>query len=260
MKDLFFLVWNNSLYYPLVNLLVFFYKIFFSNLGLGIIALTLFTRFILIPFTLPMLKSAKKQKEIQPELSALKEKYKGEKEKLAKAQWELFQKHGINPVAGCLPQIVQFIVLIALYNVFITILSNVGADTLFNLNSFLYLPFLKFQPGEVLHSQFLFWDLTKPDPYIILPGLAGATQFLLSKMMLPKTKKEEKLAAQTADKKDDVMYNVQEQMLYFTPIMTVMFGWKLPSGLVLYWLLTTVFSLGQQWYFDNVSGKLRKVK
>jgi YidC/Oxa1 family membrane protein insertase len=72
-------------------------------------------------------------------------------------------------------------------------------------------------------------------------------------MMLPRTKKEEKLAEKTTDKKDDVLYNMQEQMLYLAPIMTVLFGWQLPSGLVLYWLLTTLVSLAQQWYFERRS-------
>lgn len=248
------LLWNTLLYHPLVNLLIFFYKVFFSNLGLAIIALTLFTRVILWPFTLPLLRSAQKQKDIKPALDALKEKYKDDKKKLAAAQLELMQKHGINPAAGCLPQLAQFLVLIALYQVFIQVLGA-GAKNLAELNQILYLPFLRFAETTPVEERFLFWDLTRPDPYLILPGLAGASQFWLSKAMLPKTKKEEKIAEKTADKKDDMMYNMQEQMLYLAPIMTVLFGWQLPSGLVLYWLLTTLFSLAQQRYFDIASRK-----
>lgn len=246
-------LWNTLLYYPLFNLLIFFYKVFFSNLGLAIIALTLFTRLLLWPLTVPMLKSARKQREIKPALDALKQRYKDDKKKLAAAQMELLQKHGINPAAGCLPQLLQILVLIALYQAFIQVLGS-GSKSLAELNPFLYTPFLHFGNTAVVNGHFLFWDLTRPDPYVILPGLAGASQFWLSKMMLPQTKKEEEFAQKTADKKDDVMYNMQEQMLYLAPVMTVLFGWRLPAGLVLYWLLTTLFSLVQQWYFDSRRG------
>lgn len=250
MKELLPFLWNTLLYYPLLNLLIFFYKIFFSNLGLAVVALTLFTRLILWPLTVPMLKSAKKQRDLKPALDALKQKYKDDKKKLAAAQMELLQKHGINPMAGCLPQLAQILVLIALYQAFIQVLGS-GSKSLSELNPLLYSTFLHFDNATVINGRFLFWDLTRPDPYLILPGLAGASQFWLSKMMLPRTKKEEKLAEKTADKKDDVMYNMQEQMLYLAPVMTVLFGWQLPSGLVLYWLLTTLVSLAQQWYFER---------
>jgi YidC/Oxa1 family membrane protein insertase len=106
-----------------------------------------------------------------------------------------------------------------------------------------------------LATSFLYLDLTKPDPFIILPGLSGAAQFWASKLMLPTVKKEEKLAEKTADKSDDIMYNMQEQMLYLAPLMTILIGFKLPSGLVLYWFVTTVFSLIQQIWVNNTYGK-----
>lgn len=249
MQELLPFLWNNLLYYPLINLLLFFYKVLFSNLGLAIIALTLFTRLLLWPLTVPMMKSMKKQRDIKPALDALKEKYKDDKKKLAAAQMELLQKHGINPAAGCLPQLLQLVVLFALYAVFNDVFGP-GAKGAATLNTLLY-PVLQLNPAEVINSRFLFWNLARPDPYLILPGLAGASQFWLSKMMLPRTKKEGKIAEKTADKKDDMMYNMQEQMLYLAPVMTVLFGWQLPSGLVLYWLLTTLVSLAQQRYFEK---------
>lgn len=250
MKELLPLIWNNLLYYPLINLLIFFYKTTFGNLGLAIIALTLVTRFILLPLTWPSLKMAFKQKELKPELDKLKEKYKDDKQKLAAEQMALMKKNGLNPMAGCLPQVAQVVVLIALYQAFMQVL-NVGLNGMTTLNGFLYLPFLHFGPQEILHTQFLYLDLTKSDPYMLLPGLAGASQFWLSKMMMPVISKEEKLAKKAADKPDDMMYNMQQQMLFLAPLMTVLFGWKLPSGLVLYWFLTTLFSLGQQWVFER---------
>ncbi len=224
----------DALVNPLVWLLVFLTRTLFSNLGLGILALTLIIRLVLFPLTLPSLKAAQKQKEISGELHDLKKLYKEDKKKLAEEQLKLFKKHGINPVAGCLPQILQLVVLLALYQVFIKVLGfNGQASQLPAQYSF-------------IDTRFLYLDLLKPDPWLILPGLAGAAQFLMTKMMLPVVKKEEKIASQTEDKKDDIMYNMQEQMLYLGPIFTVLISWKLPSGLALYWLATTVVSIVQQ--------------
>lgn len=227
-------VWENLLIHSLVETLKFLTHISFNNLGLGIIALTALIRLILTPFTIPSIKAAQKQKELSGELKEIKEKYKDDKKKQAEAQMELFKKNGINPAAGCLPQIVQIIVLIALYQVFIKVLGFNGKASVV--------------PAEFsfINTHFLYLDLLKRDPFILIPGLAGASQFLMTKMMLPMVKKEEKLAKQTADKSDDFMYNMQEQMLYLGPVMTVVISWNLPSGLVLYWLATTVFSIIQQ--------------
>lgn len=227
--------WSQFLINPLFELLRYLSILFFNNLGLGILALTLLIRLVLFPLTLPSLKVAQKQKEISGELDELKKLHKDDKKKLAEAQLRLFQKHGINPAAGCLPQILQLVILIALYQVFIKVLGFNGRDS--SLAS----------EYSFINTHFLYLNLLKPDPLIILPGLAGAAQFLMTKMMLPVVKKEEKIAAKTEDKKDDVMYNVQEQMLYLGPVFTVFISWRLPSGLALYWLATTVFSIAQQW-------------
>lgn len=229
-------IWQTFLVGPLLWLLVSLTRLLFSNLGLGIIALTAVIRVVLTPFMIPSLKTAQKQKEISGELSELKKKYKDDKKKLAEEQMALFKKNGINPAAGCLPQIVQIVVLIALYQVFIKVLG-------FNGKVSAIAPEFSF-----INTHFLYLDLLRRDPYIIVPALAGASQFLMTKMMLPVVKKEEKLAEKTKDKSDDLMYNMQEQMLYLGPIMTVLISWNLPSGLVLYWLATTVFSIIQQWY------------
>lgn len=246
-------LWQLFLYQPILNLLLFCYKAAFSNLGLAIIALTLIIRFLLLPIVLPSLRAAEKQKSLRPELDALKVKFKDDKKALSEAQMQLFKDHGINPVAGCLPQIAQLVVLIALYRVFINILGTNGVQDLPMINDLLYTSGLHL--GEPIRTQFLHLDLAKPDPYIILPALAGAAQFWTSKLVLPKVKKGEELAKKTLVKSDDALYNMQEQMLYVMPVMTVLIGWKLPAGLALYWLVTTLFSLGQQAMVRGARGK-----
>lgn len=243
-------LWNNLLVLPLINLLVLFYKVLFSNFGLAIIAATLLIRTILIPLTLPALKAAQKQKVLSSELDALKKKHKGDKKALAQAQMALYKKHGINPAAGCLPQVIQILILIALYQSFIRLLGNNG-PSLSDINANLYFPWLHFSKEAALNTQFLYLDLNHPDKYLILPIAAALSQFALSKLMMPQTKKAEKVAEKTADKSDDMLYTMQEQSLYIMPLMTIFIGWRLPSGLVLYWLATTLFSLGQQIAFKK---------
>jgi len=235
------------IYIPILNILILFYVYLGHNLALAIAALTLLIRAVLIPITLPALKGAAKQRELAPHLSSLKKKYGDNKTLLAQKQMELYKEHGFNPAAGCLPQIVQIVVLIVLYQVLLDIFKHNPAY----FNEMLYFPFLKFAQTDTFNTALLYMDLAKKDPYYVLPILAGLAQLLLSKISMPQTNKMEKLAEKTPDKQDDVMYNMQKQMIYIMPVMTVFIGISLPSGLVLYWLLATLFSLVQQWILNK---------
>ena len=258
-------MWNTLFYQPLVNALIFFYELLGQNLGLAIIGLTVFIRGALTPLTLPSLKSAQKLKELQPELNKLKEKYGKDKQSFAQAQLKFYQEHGVNPAAGCLPQIAQIVILIALFQAFNQVLQSNG-DIIQNLNDVLY-PSLQLAKDAVINTKFLNLNLTQPDVFNItgfklgpitvnkLPGifliLAAATQFLSSKLMMPASKASEAKSEKTADSKDDMAAAMQTQMLYFMPIMTLFIGFRFPSGLVLYWLTFSVFMLVQQLYLKN---------
>src|SRR3989344_3268254 len=110
-----FQLWNTLLFHPLINALIGFYKLT-GNLGWSIVFLTISLRLLMTPLILPSLKISKKMAELSPELSKLKETFKNDKQGLVSAQAELYKKHGANPASGCLPQIVQLLVLIALFN------------------------------------------------------------------------------------------------------------------------------------------------
>lgn len=242
--------WNSILYLPLLNLLIAFYHILYENLGLAIIAITVLIKVITYPLTKPSIIAAQKQKELQPQIEKLKLKYKN-KQEFAQKQMELFKQNGINPVSGCFPQIIQFIVIIALYRAFTNILSANGV-LISELNSLLYnFDFLKFANDAILNTNFLYLNLAKPDKFYIIPVLAAASQFLLSKYMTKSTKKIEKIVKDTPDKKDDFMYNMQEQMMYMMPIMTLVIGISLPSGLVLYWFVSTLLAVFQYMILNN---------
>lgn len=200
-----------------------------QNLGLAIILLTLGIRAILIPFTLPQLKSAKKMAALKPELDALKKKHGHDAKLFQQKQLEFYKTHNVNPAAGCLPFIAQFIVLIALYQVFMKTLGGDGV-------------------GEI-RSAFLFWDLRSKDTTYVLPVLAGILQFIMSLTILPAVENEPEKRPGTAEQKQDVAEmatSMQQQMVFMMPIMTVIFSIQFPSGLALYWVITTAFSLVQQ--------------
>ncbi len=230
----------NFLINPINQLLIFLYGLTGNNLGFAIILLTLIIRGILVPVTIPSLKSAKKLQELKPHLDRLKEKHK-DKQKLQLAQLELYKQHGINPASGCLPQVAQLLVLIALYQVFIKFI-NVS-----ELN------------GQVLNLNFFWLNLGKPDPYYILPVLAGLSQLVFSLMMTsgleshlkaPKDKKEK----QKEEDSMEMAQSMSQQMLLIMPAMTVLISLKFPSGLALYWVITTVFSLVQQYLVSGPGG------
>lgn len=258
-------MWNTLFYQPLVNALIFFYQFLGQNLGWAIIGLTVFIRGALTPLTLPSLKSAQKLKSLQPELEKLKKKYGKDRQAFAQAQLKFYQEHGVNPAAGCLPQIAQIIILIALFQAFNQVLQSNG-DIIQNLNNILY-PSLKLPQDFILNTKFFNLDLTQPDVFNIqalklgpltinkLPGifliLAAATQFLSSKLMMPAAKATEAKSEKTEDSKDDMAAAMQTQMLYLMPIMTLFIGFRFPSGLVLYWLTFSVFMLIQQLWLKH---------
>ena len=230
----------NFLINPINQLLIFLYSLTGNNLGFAIILLTLLIRGVLVPITIPSLKSAKKLQELKPHLDRLKEKHK-DKQKLQLAQLDLYKQHGINPAAGCLPQIAQLVVLIALYQVFI---------------KFINAPELN---GQALNLNFFWLNLGKPDPYYILPVLAGLSQLVFSLMMssgleshlkAPKEKKEK----QKEEDNMEMAQSMSQQMLLIMPAMTVIISLKFPSGLALYWVITTVFSLVQQYLVSGPGG------
>ena len=226
--------------------LLFFYTLFGGNLGLSIIAITIITKVILLPFVIPSIRSMKKMQDLKPELDRLKAKH-ADKAALQQAQVALYKERGINPAAGCLPQIFQIIILISLYQVFIYFLkqSSVG--------------------GINLNPYFLYFDMTKPDRSYILPVLAGISQLVFSLMMqsglethieAPKKKNDLK----KEEDKMEMASSMQQQMVYMMPLMTVIISINFQSGLVLYWVVSTLFSLIQQYFFSGWGGLIPALK
>lgn len=230
-------MYNQLVYQPILSTLTWLYGATGNNLGFAIIVLTLLVRSILIPFTLPQMKSAKKMAALKPELDALKRKHGSDSKLLQQKTLELYQKNKINPAAGCLPFIAQFVVLIALYQVFMSTLGGNGM-------------------GEI-NSLFLWWDLKIKDSTYVLPVLAGVLQLITSVTLLPAIENEPSKRDGTKEQKEDVAemaQTMQQQMVFMMPIMTVIFSLQFPSGLALYWVITTAFSLVQQLIVSGPGG------
>lgn len=236
-------LWNTLLYNPLLQSLIFLYKLV-GNFGIAIILLTVLIRAILIPITLPAIKSAKKMQDIKPHLDKLKEIHGKDKTRLQQEQLKLYKEHGVNPAAGCLPYLVQFLVLIAMYQVFIFFITKGKID------------------NTIVNMNFLWLNLAKPDKTYVLPIVAGLSQLIMSLMMFPKTQPKPEEKKSKEDKKDvkkdeDMATTMNKQMMFLMPAMTVFIGINLPSGLAIYWIATTVFSIIQQ-YFTTGWGSLEK--
>lgn len=251
--------WQTIILNPIFNVLAVLYN-WTSDLGLSIILFTIVLRLILVPLTLPQIKMSKKQRDIQPELEKIKEKFKYDKRKQAEMQMELFKKHGINPGAGCLTTIVTLALMVAIYRAVSMFTVNPDISI---LNSHIYWESFKLPIEIPINTKFLYLNLAKPDPYLVVTLMAVGLQFLATKMVMPYSEIEEKAAEKTPEKTDDMMAAFQKQNLYMMPIMFFVFGLTLPSGVMLYIITTTIFQIIQTYLssgWGGLKGWINKIK
>ncbi len=226
-------LFNTILYQPLFNALVWLYNVIpGTDIGVAIIALTFIIKVILYPLMNTSIRAQKKLQDMQPRLQELKQRHGGNKEEMTKRTLELYKEHKINPVSSCFPVLLQIPILLALYYV---LRDGLGATDFSRLYSFVQ------NPGSLDPVMFGFVNLATPN--IILGVLAGAAQFWQSKMLM--AKRPPKAAGEGA-KDEDMAAMMNKQMTYFMPIITVLMGFQLPGGLMLYWLASTVLTALQQ--------------
>ncbi len=183
---------------------------FVHNWGWSIIILTLLVKIVFYPLSAASYKSMAKMKKLQPRLKTLKERYGDDKSKMNAEMMTIYKKEKINPLGGCLPILIQIPVFIALYWV---LLESV----------------------ELRQAPFIFWlnDLSRADPFYVLPVLMGASMF--AQQFLNPTPLDA----------------LQKNIMMSLPIVfTVFFLW-FPAGLVLYWLVNNILSIAQQWYITR---------
>jgi YidC/Oxa1 family membrane protein insertase len=236
------------LYQPLFNFLFLLYEyIPGRDFGIAIIVLTILIKFILYPLGQKAIKSQKALSDIQPKIKEIQERLKDNKEKQMKETLEVYKVAKINPFSGFLPLLIQLPILIALYRVFWK-----GFET--SQLSFLY-PFVN-SPGSVnpyflgsidlSHSYFVQTGDIKSYlwPNIILIIIVGILQFVQMKMIVPKSKSS---SMGKQNKAGDISGAMQKQMLYFFPFFTALFLLNLPAAIGLYWAVSTIFTIVQQY-------------
>src|SRR5687767_12139267 len=231
-------MWDTLILNPMVNLLIWLYGLMGNNIILAILTLTILIYMLTLPLTLQQQKSMQASQELQPLVEEIKKKYKDQPEKLQQAQMELYREKGINPLGGCLPTLIQFPILIGLYQ---SITQSLAASPiqLLNLSKHIYQPvpeFLRWLPNAPtlipLNSRFLWLDLAAPDPFFVLPALVVITTFLTNKMMTP---------ASTDPNQAAMSRSMQLTMPLFIGYISLTF----PAGLSIYWVTSNLVRFAQ---------------
>lgn len=225
-------------YRPIYNGLIFLAAMIPGHsLGLAIILLTFIIRTILLVPSHKAMKSQKKLQEIQPRLEKIKEKYKGDQQKIAMETMNIWKEAKVNPFGSCLPMLLQFPFLIALFYV---IRGGLNPDNAF----LMYSEYSNFTLHDIRVNFLGLLDLTKANIYV-LPLIVGGLQFAQMKLSLAKK--------QPAGKKNE-MAIASNMMTYILPVMIAVFTASLPAGVGLYWGASTIYGIGQQ-IFINKSGE-----
>ncbi|QBD80667.1 membrane protein insertase YidC [Ktedonosporobacter rubrisoli] len=227
--------------YPIFNALMLLYHLF-GDFGLSIVVLTVAIKLILFPLTLKQLKSMKGQQALQPRMAEIRKKYKDDQQAQMREMQNLYKEFGINPVAGCLPLLVQMPVLYGLFYAINNLLSTTKVEV---MNSMLYwfVPhFNRFPNIDLNWFTFLnpawHFSLGHPDPTHILPILAGVATLIQLRMSQPK-------GAATST---DSMAQSTKMMQWIMPVFIVFIGWNYSAGLALYWTVSSIFQAVQQYF------------
>lgn len=212
-------IWNQYFVYPLSWLIIYVANLFNESYGMSIVIVTILIRLVLLPLNVKQIKSSKAMQEIQPELQKLREQYSSKdantQQKLQQETMALFQKNGVNPLAGCLPIFAQMPILIAFYHAIM-------------------------RTAEIQTHSFLWFSLGEPDPYYILPLLTGVATYLQQKLMMAGTNTTQ-----------NAMMPQMTMMLYMMPIMIAVFAIFFPAALSLYWVVGNIFMIFQTLLIKN---------
>ena len=190
-----------------------------QNYGVAIILLTVLVKVVFYPLSLKSMRSMKAMQTLQPQLTALRNKYKSDPQRFQREQMELFRKHAVNPMGGCLPMVVQIPIFYALY---LTLQYSV----------------------ELQGAPFMLWisDLSKKDPYYVLPILMGVSMLV-----------QQKMTPTVGDPR-------QAQIMLIMPVVFTFMFLEFPTGLVLYWLVNNCLSILQQYMIDRSAAPRKAVE
>ena len=237
-------MWDAIIIAPFTNVLLFIYNVTGQNFGVAIILFTMLIRLVTHPLTVQQMKGTTGMQEFQkdPRWIEAQEKYKGDKEKLAQEQMRLYKELKINPAASCLPLVIQFPIIIGLYQAIIQSMAKTPLDLL-HLVRHIYPGFLDVAQLIPLNNQFLWMNLGQPErlnlPFLsfgipVLAILVVITTYLQSKLMTPPAANPKDQSAQMAG-----------IMNLYMPVFMGWLAWTLASGLALYFVISNVFGILQ---------------
>lgn len=236
-------LFSTIIFEPLFNGLVFTYKLI-PDLGVAIIILTIVIKLILLIPSRSMIVSQKRLQDMQPKMQEIQNKYKDNREELSRQLMAFYKQNKVNPFSSCLPLLIQFPILIGLYQVFLSV-AKVDPTTgilLPDQIAHLYSPLASVYGSVAINHMFLgIADLGAKQNWI-LAILAGAAQFWQSKMLM--SKKPPKVEG---SKDESMASTMSKQMTYIFPFMIIYLSTTLPAGLALYWVVSTVFTIAQQY-------------
>lgn len=233
-------MWDLLIINPMVNTLLWIYSILFENFGLAIIVFTMLVRLITYPLTAKQLKSTQAMQDLQKskKWQDIQKKYKDNREKLSQEQMKLYQEEGVSPFGSCLPTLIQFPIIIGLYQAIIRALA-VTPIQLLALSKNLY-PFTNAAALIPLNNQFLWMNLSQPERLNVagigIPVLAiivVITTYMQSKLMTPATQPGEQGAQMT------------QAMNLYMPFLMGWLAYSFSSGLALYFITSNVFTIAQ---------------
>jgi YidC/Oxa1 family membrane protein insertase len=192
-----------------------------GSAGLSIIILTVIVKTILLPLTVKALRSTLSMQELQPKVKELQKRYGKDRQRLSAETMKLYQENGVNPMSGCLPMLLQMPVFFGLY---FAIRSLTDESVGVWADGFLWIG-----------------DLSSADPWKVLPFAAAASQFVQMRMTRP--------AGQ--GKPEDPQQRMMYTMMNFMPLMVIVIGWTFAAGPVLYWTVSALYSVIQQWFITG---------
>ncbi|MBP1972470.1 YidC/Oxa1 family membrane protein insertase [Cohnella thailandensis] len=208
--------WDSNVVYWFSLMLDKFAEWFGGEYGLSILVLTVIVRTLILPLSIKQFRNSKAMQKLQPEMMKIREKYKDNPQQQQQEMMKLYQEHQVNPLAGCLPLIVQMPIFIALYR---AITVNV----------------------EISTHQFLWLELGEKDPYYILPIIAACTTFIQSYMMMTMNPQQQ--------------MGPMKALMFIFPIMIFIMALSFPSALPLYWIYTNIYTIIQNYFMYGRSPK-----
>lgn len=257
-------MWDTIIIKPFINMLLWIYMLV-GNFGVAIILFTTLTRVILYPLTAKQIKGAQAMQELQKNKRYLdiQEKYKGDKEKLAQEQMKLYQELKINPLSSCLPTLLQFPIIIGLYQALIQSIASAPLDLL-KLTRHIYPGFIKIPELIPLNTQFLWMELGQPER-LYIPGIAFGIPILTIIVVITTFISSKVISPPPQPGANDQGAMMTKMMNLYMPILMGWLSYTLSAGLALYFVVSNVIQILQyaitgKIYWGNIFPWLKKTE